>query len=99
MEDENSGTHPDQSERMYAALKGNGCATRLVMLPKEGHGYRARESILHTLAETYDYLQAHCIQSPLPVPPPAVKESKGDPALYAVMVFATFFVCYVARAS
>ncbi len=49
--DGNAGTHPMQSERMYAAVAGNGGTARLVMLPCEGHAYRARESILHALAE------------------------------------------------
>lgn len=49
--DGNAGTHPMQSERLYAAVAGNGGTTRLVMLPCEGHAYRARESILHALAE------------------------------------------------
>ncbi len=49
--DGNAGTHPIQSERMYAAVAGNGGTARLVMLPCEGHAYRARESILHVLAE------------------------------------------------
>jgi dipeptidyl aminopeptidase/acylaminoacyl peptidase len=50
-EDPNSGTHPLQSKRMYAALKGNGATVRWVELPLEGHGYRARESIGHALWE------------------------------------------------
>lgn len=37
-----------QSERFFAALKGHGATSRLVLLPHESHGYRARESILHT---------------------------------------------------
>ncbi|NLE35084.1 MAG: S9 family peptidase [Bacteroidales bacterium] len=45
--DNNSGTFPIQSERYYAALKGAGVITRLVMLPHESHGYSARESLLH----------------------------------------------------
>jgi dipeptidyl aminopeptidase/acylaminoacyl peptidase len=45
--DNNSGTFPMQSERFYNALRGHGVTTRLVMLPRESHGYRARESILH----------------------------------------------------
>lgn len=45
--DNNSGTFPIQSERYYAALKGAGAITRLVMLPHESHGYSARESLLH----------------------------------------------------
>jgi dipeptidyl aminopeptidase/acylaminoacyl peptidase len=54
--DNNSGTYPMQSERMYAAVKGNAGTARLVMLPYESHGYRARESVLHVLAESIDWL-------------------------------------------
>ncbi len=49
--DNNSGTFPIQSERMFHAMKGLGGTARLVMLPAESHGYRARESIMDTLAE------------------------------------------------
>ncbi len=49
--DNNSGTFPLQSRRLYHALKGHGATARLVMLPNESHGYRAKESILHVLAE------------------------------------------------
>jgi len=49
--DNNTGTFPIQSERMYQAIKGLGGTVRLVMLPNESHGYRARESILHMLWE------------------------------------------------
>ncbi|MEN1940029.1 prolyl oligopeptidase family serine peptidase [Luteimonas sp. MJ174] len=58
-QDNNSGTFPMQSERMYAAIKGLGGTARLVMLPNESHGYRARESILHMLAETDAWLEKH----------------------------------------
>ncbi|MFS2316394.1 S9 family peptidase [Maricaulis sp. D1M11] len=54
--DNNSGTFPMQSERMYAAVKGNGGTARLVMLPYESHGYRGRESVLHVLAESIEWL-------------------------------------------
>jgi len=50
--DNNSGTFPIQSERLYAAISGLGGTARLVMLPHESHGYRARESVLHMLWET-----------------------------------------------
>jgi dipeptidyl aminopeptidase/acylaminoacyl peptidase len=50
-EDPNSGTYPMQSKRMYAAMKGHGGTVRWVELPLEEHGYRARESIGHTLWE------------------------------------------------
>ena len=49
--DNNSGTFPIQSQRMFQAVKGNGGTTRLVMLPHESHGYRARQSVLHTQFE------------------------------------------------
>jgi dipeptidyl aminopeptidase/acylaminoacyl peptidase len=57
--DNNAGTYPMQSERYYAALKGLGATTRLVMLPAESHGYRARESILHMLWEQEEWLDEY----------------------------------------
>lgn len=54
--DNNSGTYPMQSERMFAAVKGNAGTARLVMLPYESHGYSGRESVLHVLAESIDWL-------------------------------------------
>lgn len=60
-DDPNSGTYPMQSERMYNALKGLGKEARLVMLPYEGHGYRARESILHALWEQEQWLEQHLL--------------------------------------
>ena len=49
--DNNSGTFPIQSERFYHALRGHGVTVRYVTLPYESHGYAARESILHVVAE------------------------------------------------
>ena len=57
--DNNPGTFPMQSERFYNALKGHGATTRLVTLPLESHGYRARESILHVLWETHRWLEKY----------------------------------------
>jgi dipeptidyl aminopeptidase/acylaminoacyl peptidase len=57
--DNNPGTFPVQSQRMYQAIKGNGGNVRLVMLPLESHGYRARESVLHTQAEMIDWLNRY----------------------------------------
>ncbi len=59
MDDNNSGTFPIQSERMYAAVKGHGGTARLVMLPGEAHGYSARESVGQTLAEMVDWLDRY----------------------------------------
>jgi len=54
--DNNSGTFPIQSERFYMALKGHGATVRYVTLPHEAHGYAARESVLHTLAEMINWM-------------------------------------------
>ncbi len=57
--DNNSGTYPMQSERMFAAIQGNGGTARLVMLPLESHGYSARESIEHVLWEQINWMDKH----------------------------------------
>jgi dipeptidyl aminopeptidase/acylaminoacyl peptidase len=57
--DDNSGTFPIQSERLYMALKGHGATVRYVTLPHEAHGYAARESNLHVLAETIEWLDKY----------------------------------------
>jgi dipeptidyl aminopeptidase/acylaminoacyl peptidase len=57
--DNNSGTFPIQSERLYMALKGHGATVRYVTLPHESHGYAARESILHVLAETVRWFDTY----------------------------------------
>ena len=55
--DANSGTFPIQSERLFQAIQGNGGTARLVILPYESHGYVARESVLHMLAEQLSWLE------------------------------------------
>eukprot|EP00301_Raphidiophrys_heterophryoidea_P002128 c10996_g1_i2.p1 GENE.c10996_g1_i2~~c10996_g1_i2.p1 ORF type:complete len:966 (+),score=225.30 c10996_g1_i2:32-2899(+) len=80
-DDENSGTFPEQSERMFRALQGLGKTSRLVLLPKEGHGYRARESVLHCLAETHSYLHVHCTLSPASVPFPLLNYTSSIPSI------------------
>jgi dipeptidyl aminopeptidase/acylaminoacyl peptidase len=62
--DNNSGTFPIQSERLFQAIKGNGGTARLVLLPHESHGYRARESILHVLAEMFDWADRYVKNNP-----------------------------------
>jgi dipeptidyl aminopeptidase/acylaminoacyl peptidase len=49
--DDNPGTFPVQSERMFQAVKGNGGTARLCLLPYEAHNYVARESVEHVLWE------------------------------------------------
>ena len=58
-DDNNSGTFPIQSERYFQALKGFGAPVRYVVLPKESHGYEAKESILHLLWEQDQWLEQH----------------------------------------
>jgi dipeptidyl aminopeptidase/acylaminoacyl peptidase len=55
--DNNTGTFPIQSERLYSAIQGTGGTARLVMLPLESHGYIGRESIEHTLYEMVEWLE------------------------------------------
>jgi dipeptidyl aminopeptidase/acylaminoacyl peptidase len=74
--DPNPGTFPMQSERMFAAIKGLGGTARLCLLPNEGHWYRARESIMHMLAEQHEWLEAHCRGAAPRAAPP---EPKGEP--------------------
>ena len=57
--DNNSGTFPIQSARMYMALKGHGATVRYITLPHESHGYAARESVLHTVAEMLNWANTH----------------------------------------
>ena len=44
---------------MFTALKGNGATARLIMLPNESHWYRARESVMHTLAEMVEWFDKY----------------------------------------
>jgi dipeptidyl aminopeptidase/acylaminoacyl peptidase len=57
--DENPGTIPYQSDRLFEAVRGSGGTTRLVMLPYEGHGYRARESVEHVLWEQISWFDRY----------------------------------------
>ncbi len=72
--DNNSGTFPIQSQRMYQAIKGNGGTVRLCMLPYESHGYRARQSVLHTQAEMIDWFDKYVKSAE----PASVNESTND---------------------
>jgi dipeptidyl aminopeptidase/acylaminoacyl peptidase len=57
--DDNTGTYPIQSERFYAALKGQGATVRLVFLPLEAHHYAAHESLQHMLWEEARWLDTY----------------------------------------
>jgi dipeptidyl aminopeptidase/acylaminoacyl peptidase len=57
--DNNTGTFPIQSERMYQAIRGNGGTVRFVFLPDEAHGYSGRESVEHTLYEMVSWFDKY----------------------------------------
>lgn len=57
--DNNPGTFTLQTERYFQALKGLGAPARMVILPKESHGYVAKENILHLLWEQDQFLEKH----------------------------------------
>ncbi|MEE1943547.1 prolyl oligopeptidase family serine peptidase [Pedobacter sp. KR3-3] len=57
--DDNQGTFPINSERLFNAIKGFGGTTRFVFLPYEAHGYRGKENILHMLWEMNTWLNTY----------------------------------------
>ncbi len=73
--DDNQGTFPVQSERFYAALKGQGATVRLVYLPLEAHAYAARESLEHMLWEMSRWLDTY-VKPETPATPRVVATSR-----------------------
>jgi dipeptidyl aminopeptidase/acylaminoacyl peptidase len=61
--DDNPGTFPINSERMFAAIKGHGGTVRFVFLPYEAHGYRGKENLLHMLWEQNEWLKKYVKES------------------------------------
>jgi dipeptidyl aminopeptidase/acylaminoacyl peptidase len=57
--DDNQGTFPINSERLFAAIKGNGGKVRFVFLPYEAHSYRGKENLLHMLWEQNEWLKKY----------------------------------------
>ncbi len=58
-DDSNPGTLTYQSEVFFEAVRGSGGTARLVLLPFEDHGYRARESVEHVLWEQLRWFDEH----------------------------------------
>ncbi len=83
--DENTGTFPIQSERLFAAVRGHGGTVRHVVLPFEGHGYRSREGIMQTLAETEEWLSRYLNRhaAPASAAPSPASETHPVPAARA----------------
>ena len=65
--DNNQGTFPIQSERMYMAIRGNGGTIRYVVLPHEAHGYLGRESVEHALYEMLSWFDKHVKNAAAPL--------------------------------
>jgi dipeptidyl aminopeptidase/acylaminoacyl peptidase len=74
--DDNTGTYPIQSERMFNAIKGHGGTVKYVSLPYEAHGYRGRENILHMLNEQFTWLEKYVKN------PPSKMEEKKEPKAF-----------------
>jgi dipeptidyl aminopeptidase/acylaminoacyl peptidase len=72
--DDNDGTFPVQSERMYEAVRGNGGTVRLVFLPVEAHGYRGKETIEHVNWEKITWFNKY-VKDP---PPAGLKTSNNQ---------------------
>jgi dipeptidyl aminopeptidase/acylaminoacyl peptidase len=72
--DDNQGTFPIQSERMYQAIRGNGGTVRYVTLPLEAHGYSGRETIEHVLYEMIGWFNKYVKNAP----PRAGKQQAGN---------------------
>jgi dipeptidyl aminopeptidase/acylaminoacyl peptidase len=64
MADNNAGTPPIQSLQFYQAIRGNGGDTELLLLPREGHTYRAKESVLETAAAMLGWFDRYLKASP-----------------------------------
>lgn len=59
MDDNNSGTFPIQSLRMYEALQGNGAVVRWIQLPYESHIYAGRQSVEDVVWEMMNWFDKY----------------------------------------
>jgi dipeptidyl aminopeptidase/acylaminoacyl peptidase len=57
--DQNPGTIPFQSEKLFEAIRGTGGTARLVMLPYESHGYQSNEAVEDVLAEQFAWFDRY----------------------------------------
>jgi dipeptidyl aminopeptidase/acylaminoacyl peptidase len=65
--DDNTGTAPMQSIQFYEAIRGNGGDVELLLLPWEGHEYRARESVMKAASEMLQWFEANLKQDMHPL--------------------------------
>jgi len=66
--DENAGTPPIQSIQFYEAIRHNGGNADILLLPREGHTYRGRESVLATAATMLEFFNSNLKRSELATP-------------------------------
>lgn len=59
LKDRNAGTSPMQSTQFYQAIRGNGGRAELLLLPLEGHSYRAKESVLRTATAMLEWFDRY----------------------------------------
>nr|MBO2513796.1 hypothetical protein [Gammaproteobacteria bacterium] len=57
--DDNAGTPPIQSIQFYEAIRHNGGNADILLLPREGHSYRGRDSVLATAATMLEFFDRH----------------------------------------
>ncbi|WP_169472388.1 alpha/beta hydrolase family protein [Pedobacter hiemivivus] len=57
--DNNPGTFPINSERLFNAIKGFGGTSRFIFLPYESHSYSGKENLLHMLWEMNTWLNKY----------------------------------------
>jgi dipeptidyl aminopeptidase/acylaminoacyl peptidase len=62
--DNNTGTFPVQSERLFSAIKGHGGTVRFVLLPLESHGYAGKQSVLHMFWEMNEWMNKYVKNPP-----------------------------------
>jgi dipeptidyl aminopeptidase/acylaminoacyl peptidase len=78
--DNNTGTWPLQSERLFSAIKGHGGTVRFVLLPLESHGYAGRESVLHMFWEMNTWLDTY-VKNPHPPAAPATTSAASGASM------------------
>lgn len=73
--DENAGTPPIQSIQFYEAIRHNGGNADILLLPREGHTYRGRESVLATAATLLAFFDTHLKRDEFTSPPDTLRAS------------------------
>lgn len=77
-DDQNPGTFPINSERMFAALQANGKTAALYMYPYEDHGQSGKETVLDMWARWVAWLEKY-VKNPKPIEPPKPEPQRPPP--------------------